>query len=122
MVLFLDEWDLNDLSRVMQVPPTVLRKKIGFWQSHNLVNEVSPDVFVLNEEQANKSLANADVIEDYESESAMASTQDQREEELQVTRDIGATATFISFWTDLGTVLLNENIGFRHSGRTSWGC
>lgn len=101
MFLFLDEWDLNDLSRIMQVPPTVLRKKIGFWQSHNLINEVSPDVFLLNEEQANKeSVANADVVEDYESESAMASTQDQRKEELQV-KNVSSAVRAAASWHDL---------------------
>lgn len=70
----------------MQVPPTVLRKKIGFWQTHNLIKEVCPNVYMLNEEQETKeSVVNHDVVvEDYESESAMASAQDQREEELQV--------------------------------------
>lgn len=69
----------------MQVPPTVLRKKIQFWQSHGLLVERGNDVFYLVEEQNDSRMSNSEiVVEDYESESAMASAQDQREEELQV--------------------------------------
>lgn len=69
----------------MQVPPTVLRKKIRFWQSHGLLVEKSTNVFLLVEEQDDTQMSHAEImVEDYESESAMASVQDQREEELQV--------------------------------------
>lgn len=79
------EWSLDELSRTMQVPPTVLRKKIGFWQSHGLLVKKTADVFYLVEKRDDTHVSNAEiVVEDYESESAMASAQDQREEELQV--------------------------------------
>lgn len=69
----------------MQVPPTVLRKKIGFWQCHGLLMEKGTDVFYLVEEHDDNNMSNSEiVVEDYESESVMASAQDQREEELQV--------------------------------------
>lgn len=79
-----DEWDLDDLCHVMKVPPTVLRKKIALWQSHGLIEEIRSDYYKLVEGDNNCSNANVGIIEDYESESAMASAQDQREEELQV--------------------------------------
>lgn len=70
----------------MQCPPTVLRRNIGFWQSHGILIEVTADVFCIQEDLENKDTnLNEDIfVEDYESESAMASAQDQREEELQV--------------------------------------
>lgn len=69
----------------MQVPPTVLRTKIGFWQSRGLLVEKSANVFYLVERQDDNHMSSSEiVVEDYESESAMASAQDQREEELQV--------------------------------------
>lgn len=68
----------------MQVPPTLLKKKISFWQSHSLLVERN-NVFYLVEEQDDKNKhSSAEIVEDFESESAMASAQDQREEELQV--------------------------------------
>lgn len=73
----------------MKVPATLLRKKIGFWQSQGLLREIDTDVFVLIEDDDDtkeKGQITTDIIcEDDESESAMASSQDQREEELQVT-------------------------------------
>lgn len=70
----------------MQCPPTILRRKIGFWQSHGIVVEMKPDVFCIQEDLENKdnNIQEDIFVEDYESESAMASAQDQREEELQV--------------------------------------
>lgn len=70
----------------MQCPPTILRRKIGFWQSHGIIAEMKPDVFCIQEDLENKdnNIQEDIFVEDYESESAMASAQDQREEELQV--------------------------------------
>lgn len=83
----LGQWLLDELSRLMNVSGTVLKRKIGFWQSHGLIEEIEPDIFQLIEE-SNEAAANNShtdlILEDYESESAMASVQDQREEELQV--------------------------------------
>ncbi|KAF5276524.1 hypothetical protein FQA39_LY06593 [Lamprigera yunnana] len=92
-----NEWELDNLSRVIHIPPTILRKKIGFWQSHGLIEEVKPNIYGLMEERENnRSNLNLDVIvEDYETESIMASTQDQREEELQ------------TFWSYIIGMLMN---------------
>lgn len=71
----------------MKVPGTLLRKKISFWQSQGILREINTDVFLLVEEADNKDkgeVATDIICEDDESESAMASSQDQREEELQV--------------------------------------
>ncbi|KAL5285967.1 ANAPC2 family protein [Megaselia abdita] len=84
------EWTLEDLSDVMKVPSSVLRKRIVFWQTQGLIKEKSHDVYTLIEEdkaainELNETSKNDTVMEDEESESAMASLNDQREEELQV--------------------------------------
>ncbi|XP_063910083.1 anaphase-promoting complex subunit 2 [Zophobas morio] len=90
-------WSLDALSKVMHVPSTILRRKLSFWQSHGVITEREPDVFHLQEEQENKenNLQDDIVVEDYESESAMASAQDQREEELQ------------TFWSYILGMLMN---------------
>lgn len=81
----------------MQVPSTILRRKLSFWQSHGLITESEPDVFNLQEEQEkeNSNVQNDIVVEDFESESVMASAQDQREEELQ------------TFWSYILGMLMN---------------
>lgn len=72
----------------LHVPPTVLRRRIAYWQSQGLLKEVSADTFLLVEEpsgRSTKNVAASDMMcEDDEAESIMASAQDQREEELQV--------------------------------------
>lgn len=83
------EWSLDQLAEVMHVPSTVLRRKIGYWVSQGLIQEKMRDTFVLQEEfsgpsNAGESINNAEMIDDEEVESAMASASDQREEELQV--------------------------------------
>lgn len=81
----------------MQVPPSVLRRKINLWQVHGLINETSTDMFELVEEREDKNSTQPaeNFEEDFESESAMASAQDQREEELQ------------TFWSYIVGMLLN---------------
>lgn len=90
------QWNLDELSRIMQVPPTILRRKIGFWESQYLITQISPDVYQLVEksEEENLNVPREIIVED-ESESAMASTQDQREEELQ------------TFWSYVTGMLMN---------------
>ncbi|KAK5642898.1 hypothetical protein RI129_009065 [Pyrocoelia pectoralis] len=92
-----DDWSLERLSRTIHIPPIILRKKIRFWLSHGLLEEVMKDIFCLAEEHdSNIANINPDVVlEDYESESVMASTQDQREEELQ------------TFWSYIIGMLMN---------------
>jgi anaphase-promoting complex subunit 2 len=82
---------------MMHVPPTVLRRKLSFWQSHGIITEPEPDIFYLQEEQEQNenNIQDDIVVEDYESESAMASAQDQREEELQ------------TFWSYILGMLMN---------------
>lgn len=82
-----EQWSIDELSRVMKVPATLLRKKIVFWQSQGILKETSNNVFLLVEESSSKGKPSAStdiVCEDDETESVMASYQDQREEELQV--------------------------------------
>lgn len=84
------EWSLDELHQVMKVPVTVLRRKITYWQSMGLITEKSTDYYVLAEgKEANKSNVATNQVqdmmcEDDETESALASTHDQREGELQV--------------------------------------
>ncbi|XP_020294195.1 anaphase-promoting complex subunit 2 isoform X2 [Pseudomyrmex gracilis] len=79
-----NEWVLQDLAEAMHAPATVLRRKITFWVSQGLLKETSNDVYVLQEESTSKSRLPTDIVEEEETESAMASASDQREEELQV--------------------------------------
>lgn len=82
------QWTLDELCQEMKVPPSVLRKRVSYWQSHGLIKEPSTDVFVLVEDTLNEHTEEMQTqtqdCEDDEIESAMASASDQREEELQV--------------------------------------
>jgi len=75
---------LQDLAEIMHVPTTVVRRKMTFWVSQGLLKETSNNVYVLQEENTSKNRLFADIVEEEETESAMASASDQREEELQV--------------------------------------
>lgn len=90
-------WTIENLSLVTHVPKTVLRRKISYWQTQGVLQEISPDVFVLvdgdtsdgdtiDSNVAGPSAGDTSVVceEEEEAESVMASAQDQREEELQV--------------------------------------
>ncbi|XP_021926586.1 anaphase-promoting complex subunit 2 isoform X2 [Zootermopsis nevadensis] len=82
-----NQWTVEELSQLMHVPATVLRRKIAFWQSQGMLREISTDSFLLVEESSTRSKCPVPpdmVCEDEETESAMASAHDQREEELQV--------------------------------------
>ncbi len=82
------EWTLENLSLAMNMPQSVLRRRIGFWQLQGLIKESQENIFVLNDDnkQSTEEIeARRNVLcEDDETESAMASASDQREEELQV--------------------------------------
>lgn len=74
------------------MPPSILRRRMTFWQSHGLIVEISPNVYRLNEgefyQKAHLSrMPIAEITEDDDQESAMASASDQREEELQVSSE-----------------------------------
>lgn len=74
----------------MKVPSSVLRKRIVFWQTQGLIKETAHDVYTLIEEdkatinELHETTKSDAIMEEEESESAMASLNDQREEELQV--------------------------------------
>lgn len=80
------EWQLDKLSTLMNIPQSVLRRRIGFWQLQGLIKETKENLFVLcdedhPEDEAMESQVNVVVDEE---ETCMASATDQREEELQV--------------------------------------
>ncbi|KAI5701623.1 hypothetical protein M8J76_006804 [Diaphorina citri] len=96
------EWTIDELSAVLHVSATVLRRKITYWQSQGLIREIASDRFVLIEEETSESPSKNKnntvpelVCEDEETESAMASAHELREEELQV------------FWTYIVGMLTN---------------
>lgn len=98
----------------MKIPPSVLRRRIGFWQTQGLLRETQPDIYVLVDESAGsgiEDMVTTDIAEDDESESAMASASDQREEELQVT-----STHFLVFLPEFMSSML------RCSGRISLVC
>ncbi|XP_067140286.1 anaphase-promoting complex subunit 2 isoform X1 [Centruroides vittatus] len=76
-------WTVDELSSVMHVPVSALRRKITFWQSHGVLREEENDTFVLVEEQQGR-CQEVVVMEEDETESVTASSQDQKEEELQM--------------------------------------
>lgn len=75
---------MEELSNVLQMPATALRRKIAYWQTQGLLREEATDKFVLVEEHKGRAMHDIIVTDDDEAESAMASAQTQREEELQV--------------------------------------
>jgi len=82
-VTFPARWTVDELSGVTHMPAHALRRKIAFWQSHGLLKEESSDSFLLMEEQPGHGGHDL-LLEDDEAESAMASSKDQKEEEMQV--------------------------------------
>ncbi|XP_029197808.2 anaphase-promoting complex subunit 2-like [Acropora millepora] len=78
-----ERWTLEELSGVMQAPAGLLRRRLGFWISQGVLKEESTDTFVVVEKQKGQQRI-SEVVMDAEVESVMASSQDQREEELQV--------------------------------------
>lgn len=80
------EWELEKLSSTMNVPLSVLRRRIGFWQLQGLIRETKENIFVLCDQDrpGDESMeAQTNVVVE-EEETCMASASDQREEELQV--------------------------------------
>lgn len=69
------------------MPATALRRKIAYWQTQGLLKEETTDTFLLVEEHKGRT-HDVIVTDDDETESAMASAQSQREEELQVSYSI----------------------------------
>lgn len=87
---FSAEWSLADLSKIMMTSCSVLRRKISFWQSQGVLIETAPDTYTVLEESSSlnckprPSMPLSMFYEEDEAESAVASAQDQRNEELQV--------------------------------------
>ena len=79
------QWCLDELSKLMQMPPTILRRKMNFWISYGLIAEIASDYYQLIEESKNvNDSTHGELVVEDELESVMASTHDQREEGLQV--------------------------------------
>ncbi|KAK7578045.1 hypothetical protein V9T40_010250 [Parthenolecanium corni] len=84
------EWSLADLSKIMMTSCSVLRRKISFWQSQGVLIETAADQYMVLEESSSlnckprPSMPLSMFYEEDEAESAVASAQDQRNEELQV--------------------------------------
>ncbi|KAL7046908.1 hypothetical protein ACKWTF_002737 [Chironomus riparius] len=79
------EWQLDQLSTVINMPPSTLRRRIGFWQLQGLIREAKENTFILcdeNHDQAGEIETETNVVLD--EEETMVSANDQREEELQV--------------------------------------
>ncbi|XP_041481445.1 anaphase-promoting complex subunit 2-like isoform X2 [Lytechinus variegatus] len=81
-----ERWTIQELSEKMQVPGGAVRRKIAYWQSQGLLKEESHDTFVLVEEKEG-AVQNQEMVmidSDEEAESATASVEDQKEENLQM--------------------------------------
>ncbi|XP_013419521.1 anaphase-promoting complex subunit 2-like [Lingula anatina] len=78
-----EKWTVDELSTVLKMPSAALRRKITFWQTKGLLKEEVTDTFVLVEEHKARH-NDIMVVDEDEAESAMASSHDQREEEMQV--------------------------------------
>lgn len=83
-------WTLEELSAVTQACPTLVRRKLALWQGQGLLWEESPGVFVLGSQPGGATGGSVpsqslDLDEDEEeAPSAMASSQDQKESDLQI--------------------------------------
>ncbi|XP_059146354.1 anaphase-promoting complex subunit 2-like isoform X2 [Physella acuta] len=88
------KWSVDELSSELEMTASVLRRKIAFWQGQGLLREISPDMYQLVEERRGRP-HDLVMIDEEEIESAMASAQQQKEEEMQV------------FWTYIQGMLQN---------------
>lgn len=50
-ILFLGQWNIDALTRVLKAQPSIIRKHIGFWVSQGLLKELSTDEYILIQEQ-----------------------------------------------------------------------
>ena len=95
-----NEWELDKLGQKMNMPPSILRKRLVFWQAQGLIREATENYFVLNDRNKPEAAEELQVqppemCEDDDTECAMESASDQREEELQV------------FWSYIEAMLTN---------------
>ncbi|XP_046844208.1 anaphase-promoting complex subunit 2-like [Xenia sp. Carnegie-2017] len=76
-------WHLDELSSTMRMPVTVLRRCLGYWLSQNVLKQDTEDVYVVQEKRKDKQDVH-DVVYMGDGESAMATSRDRREGELQI--------------------------------------
>ncbi|KAM8934690.1 anaphase-promoting complex subunit 2 isoform 1-T1 [Pelodytes ibericus] len=89
-------WTLDDLSEVLKIPVTSLRRKMSLWLQQGILRENPAGTFtVIEEEQTDQTEKVVLIDSDEEGDSAMASQADQKEEELQL------------FWTYIQAMLTN---------------
>ncbi|GFR57765.1 anaphase-promoting complex subunit 2 [Elysia marginata] len=91
-----NQWTLEGLSQVLEMTPSVLRRKLAFWQGQGLLKESTQEgvvgdshhVYTLVEERTGLRGGSHDMLGlvdiEEEAESAMASAQQQKEEEMQM--------------------------------------
>lgn len=83
-------WTLDELSAVTQASSTLVRRKLALWQGQGILWEESPGVFTLGSHGGSTGSGSIppqplELDEDEEeTPSAMASTQDQKESDLQI--------------------------------------
>ncbi|XP_040581618.1 anaphase-promoting complex subunit 2 [Lepeophtheirus salmonis] len=81
------EWSAEELSHNLQVPVSILRRRMTFWLSQGLIRELEHDKYCLVEEgpiRRMSGLVSDPINEDEETESVTTTSRDQRAEELQV--------------------------------------
>ncbi|XP_030391697.1 anaphase-promoting complex subunit 2 [Gopherus evgoodei] len=89
-------WTLAELSEVLKVPVTSLRRKMTLWLQQGILREDPQGTFTVIEEEQKDQVEKVVLIDsDEEGDSAMASQADQKEEELQL------------FWTYIQAMLTN---------------
>ncbi|XP_067946138.1 anaphase-promoting complex subunit 2-like isoform X2 [Watersipora subatra] len=76
-----DSYNAEELSQKLQTSVSVIRKRITYWLTHRVLQEQSPNSYKLNKDHTFGTIT--DIIEE-DSESAMASAEEQREEEFQI--------------------------------------
>lgn len=79
-------YTLNELSEKLQMSSSVARRCVSYWQTRGVLQEETTDTYRLNTDVSGQS-ANETTEED-EAESAIASAEQQKEEELQVRVEI----------------------------------
>ncbi|NXX83487.1 ANC2 protein, partial [Urocolius indicus] len=89
-------WTLTELSEVLKVPVTSLKRKMTLWLQQGVLREEPQGTFTVIEEEQKDQVEKVVLIDsDEEGDSAMASQADQKEEELQL------------FWTYIQAMLTN---------------
>ncbi|NWY96825.1 ANC2 protein, partial [Loxia curvirostra] len=89
-------WTLTELSEVLKVPVTSLKRKMTLWLQQGVLREEPEGTFTVIEEEQKDQVEKVVLIDsDEEGDSAMASQADQKEEELQL------------FWTYIQAMLTN---------------